>query len=54
MSATSCSASARSLTFASWERHFEYVECGVGADAVDVHQHALCLFDGGSVVGDFG
>jgi hypothetical protein len=27
---------------------------GVGADAVDLHQHALCLFDDGSVVGDFG
>jgi hypothetical protein len=33
---------------------FEYVERGVGADALDVHQHALCLLDGGSVVGDFG
>jgi hypothetical protein len=32
----------------------EYVECGVGADAVDLHQHAFGLFDGGPVVGDFG
>jgi hypothetical protein len=38
--------------FAPWERHLS-VECGVGTDAVDVHQHALCLFDGRSVVGDF-
>jgi len=33
---------------------FEYVECGVGADTVDIHQHALCLFDDGALVGDFG
>ena len=27
----------------------QQVERGVGADAVDVHQHAFCLFDGRSV-----
>ena len=31
----------------------QQVERGVGADAVDVNQHAFCLFDAGSVFGDF-
>ena len=31
----------------------QQVERGVGAYAVDVHQHAFCLFDAGSVFGDF-
>ena len=32
---------------------FEYVEGG-GGRCRRLHQHALCLFDDGSVVGDFG